>query len=475
MNIRHECPLPDLSFAVTAPLLVQASDGTILTARRWSLEGIWIDALEHDLTHGAVLCVPFQGVDVSFPINLAATEEAGHYAFVELTVRQRETLAVFYQGVLSGKMVATDDIITSLDTPVDLVPMGETDSEKADGLAKVKPRALRILWNIVFYVILALFLGGFVGGQIWQRLSQITLDHGRFVAPITPYQAPDTGYVERIYVRVGETVKKGDVIARLEDPDRESDVEEVRAEILIAERRLASAKERLALHIAEQPRYRTPLQREFERLWRPWRAHDPRAEIYPADIQRAWDRLYRFDRGLDATPGGFHAIKADLLRQVEELDLELRRWKRELRHRKSAADEYVIRARTSGTVFAVFPRKGEFVGRGELIAEIEEDTPRKVVGWLEDHMVTSVYIGMPAEIRYSFRGQSQSVQGTVVDLQAGSDANRPDKYGMVVTVKAEGVGLLTSRKWFRRNAPAKIQLQRQPLKGWLGGGANEGP
>ncbi len=475
MNIRHECPLPDLAFAVTAPLLVQASDGTILTVRRWSLGGIWIDASGHDLTRGTTLCVPFQGVDVSFPISLAATDEAEHYAFVELTVRQRETLAVFYQGVLSGKMVATDDIITSLDTPVDLVPMGETESEKADGLAKVKPRVLRIIWNIVFYVFLALFLGGFVGGQIWQRLSQITLDHGRFVAPITQYQAPDTGYVERLYVRVGETVKKGDVIARLEDPDRESDVEEVRAEILIAERRLSSARERLAQHIAERPRFRALVQQEFDRLWHPWRAHDPRADIYPADIQRAWDRLYRFDRGLDVTPGGFHAIKADLLRQAEELDLDLRRWKRELRHRKSAADEYVIRAKTSGTVFAVHPRKGEFVGRGEMIAEIEEDTPRNVVGWLDDHMVTSVYIGMPAEIRYSFRGQSQSVKGTVVNLEAGSDANQPDKYGMVVTVKAEGVGLLKSRKWFRRNAPVKIQLQRQPLKGVLGGGVHESP
>ena len=473
MNIRHECPLPDLTFAVAAPLLVQTSDGTILPALRWSLEGVWIDAQGHDLTRDTAICIPFQGVHVSFPIKLKATDEAGHYAFVELTVRQRETLAVFYQGLLSGKMVATGDIITSLDTPVDLVPMGETESEKAVGVDKVKPRVLRIISNVALYVFLALFLGGFVGGQIWQRLSHITLDHGRFIAPITHYAAPDTGYVERLYVRVGETVRKGDVIARLEDPDRESDVEEERAEILIAEQRLDSARERLAQHITERPRYRAVHQQAFDRLWQPWQAHDPRTVTYPADIQIAWDRLYRFDRGHDLTPGGYHDIEADLRRQVEELGLNLR-WKRELRHRRSAADEYVIRARTSGTIFAIHPRKGEFVRRGELIAEIEEDTLRNVVGWLDDHMVTSVYIGMPAKISYNLHGKLQLVQGTIVDLQAGSDPNQPDRYGLVVTVKAEGVDLLKSRKWFRRNAPAKIQLQRQLLKGLLGGGGHEG-
>lgn len=473
MNIRHECPMPDLSYAVTAPLYVHTAAGQKLVADRWSLEGIYIDAQGTEMCREVMLTIPFQGVEVTFPIKLAATETPDHYSFVELTVRQRETLAVFYKGVLAGQMVPTGDIITSLDTPVDLVPMGETDDEKSAGMAKAKPRLLRILWNVVFYLALALFLGGFLGGQIWQRLSHVTLDHGRFVAPVEAYKAPDAGYVERLYVRDGETVKKGDVIARLEDPDRESDVEEVRAEVLIAERRLKSAQVQLDRHIKDLDRYRAPFADAFYTLWMPWQSHEPRAIAYPPALQQVWDALHRFDSAADLTPGGYHSILADLTARVEEFDLDLRRWKRELRHRKSAADEFKIRAKQDGTVFAVHAAKGDFVARGDMIAEIEDDTPRTAVGWLDDSLATTVYIGMPASVRYSFRGHSKSIQGTVVDLQAGTDAAQPDRFGMVVTIKADNAGVLNTRKWFRQNAPARIDLERSVL-GWVWRGGDDG-
>jgi hypothetical protein len=210
-------------------------------------------------------------------------------------------------------------------------------------------------------------------------------------------------------------------------------------------------------------------------LWRPWKGHEPQVLIYPPKVQSAWDQLYRFDTGKDFTPGGYHSILAELNRQIAEYEVELRRWKRELRHRKSAADEFVVRAKSTGTVLEIFAQKGEFVARRDLIAEIEENTPRTAVGWLDDSLVAAVYIGMTAQVRYSFRGQSKSISGTIVDIQAGSDAAQPDKYGMVVTIKATGVGLLKTRKWFRRNAPARIYLQRRPLTWLLDGGTHESP
>lgn len=474
MNIRHECPMPNLSFAVAAPLYVQAASGQKLTADRWSLEGINIDAQGEDLSN-VTLSVPFQGVDVSFPIKLTTTDTPNQYRFVDLTVRQRETLALFYKGVMSGQMVATGDIITSLDTPVDLVPMGETEAEKTEGLAKAKPRILRILWNVFFYTALALFLAGFIGGTIWQRLSHVSLEHGRFVAPMRSYEAADTGRIERFYVRVGDKVKKGELIARLEDPDRESDVEDVRAEVLLADRRLQMAVAGRDRHLADKPRFRAPLWDKFYQLWLPIQGNDHRIPHYQGPLKDAWIALLRFDSGQDFTPNGYHAILADLNRQVEERDLDLRRWKRELRHRKSAADEFIIRAKDTGTVHALHARKGDFVGRGELIAEIEDNTPRAVVGWLDDRLVTTVYIGMPATVRYSYRGQSKSIKGKVVDLQAGTDAVRPDTYGMVVTIKADDTGISNSRKWFRQNAPASIKLNRDLLGRLWPGGSDGSP
>ena len=38
MNIRHECPMPDLSFTVTAPLHLRMQDGeTITTDQGWTV------------------------------------------------------------------------------------------------------------------------------------------------------------------------------------------------------------------------------------------------------------------------------------------------------------------------------------------------------------------------------------------------------------------------------------------------------
>lgn len=475
MNIRHECPHPDLSFLVTAPLYLQATDGQRVKVEKWSLGELQLPEGADPPLDGLEIIIPFQGVAVQFPIKLQQMEEPHRFQFAELTVRQRETLSVFYNGVLSGRMASTADMITSLDTPVDLVPMGETEEEKAEGVAKEKPRILRTLWNLTFYALLALFLVGFVGGQIWDRLSGISLDHARFVAPIIQYNAPEAGHVDRIYVEVGQTVKAGDPLIRLEDTDRESDVDEVRMEIRIAERRLLSAQEALAQHIRQRPIYREEFLQEFHRLWRPWNRHEPRAITYPDPIQRAWEALLRFDRGEDLRPGGYQDQLIQLEHRLEEADLDYRRWKRELRLRKAAANEMVVRAKTGGTVFAIHTVKRNFVSRDDLVVEVEEDTPRYAVGWLDDRMAMSVYVGMEAEIAYTFRGRPKRTTGRIVDLQAGVDSVQPDKFGMVVTIKADGMGLKKTRKWFRNNAPNEIELKRDWLARFWPEGDNESP
>lgn len=43
MNIRHECPVPDLSYLVTAPLEMRTPDGRNLVAERWSLAELQLE------------------------------------------------------------------------------------------------------------------------------------------------------------------------------------------------------------------------------------------------------------------------------------------------------------------------------------------------------------------------------------------------------------------------------------------------
>ncbi|KAB7610149.1 HlyD family efflux transporter periplasmic adaptor subunit [Amylibacter sp. SFDW26] len=473
MNIRHECPMPDLSFRVTAPLYLHAPDGQTHTIDRWSLTGFILDGFEGDLPEGLYLSVPFQGIDIKFPIDVIPLDEEGGFSFTNLTVRQRETLSMFYKGILTGRMVSTSEMITSLDTPVDLVPMGETEREMASGMAKTRPRILRIIWNVVFYISLAVFLFGFVGNQIWKRLSVLELDHGRFVAPIITYQAPESAYIQKILVKEGDNVSAGDILVRLEDPDREGQVEEVRTEIRIAERRLNQAQVQLDKHIARLDEFRQPYWDAFYYLWYPWDQSEHLYDDYPQDVQKAWDIVKRFDEGQMLQPGSYHDIRQALQRRVDEYYLDLRRWKRDLSNKKAAADELHVIARTDGIVSSVPVLQGSFASRSETVVEVEENTPRVAIGWLDDRMVSSVYIGMPATVSYSFRGQSKSITGTIIDLQAGSDEVQPDKFGMVITIKADDSGLKKTRKWFRHNAPAGIRLHRKLFFDFTGSGDNE--
>ncbi len=474
MNIRHECPLPDLSFSVTAPLSVTKANGRMFVAQRWSLAGLWCDEDAGDMTGDVFLSVPFQGVDVSFEVTLTSTQTPGFFAFQDLTVRQRETLGLFHQSLLAGRMVSAGEIITALDTPVDLVPMGETEEEQSAGKAKTKPRGARLLWNAVSYVLLALFLVVFLGGQIWQRLSYVALDHGRFIAPIVAYEAPQAGYVGKVSVAIGDQVKAGDILVRLEDPDRESDVEEVRAEILLAEQQLRMAQDRLARHIARRSAERATLQRAFDALWDPWQHNDPHLLRYPPEIEAARLALYAFDRGRD----GGALVHLDMVQTlqdaVQQRELELRRWKRELRHRKAAAGELLVRARTNGTVHDLHTVKGTYVARGAVVVEVEDNTPRLAMGLVDDDLATTVFVGMQADISFVHRGLSKRMQGVVTDLQAGTHTAQPDRFGLVVTIRANDTGVKNSRKWFRRNAPAQVRLKRDLFAGWFGG-ADESP
>jgi multidrug resistance efflux pump len=190
---------------------------------------------------------------------------------------------------------------------------------------------------------------------------------------------------------------------------------------------------------------------------------------YPIVIEIARLALYRFERARGLNALAHFDMLTTLNEVVGERDLDMRRWKRELRHRKAAADELVVRAKYAGTVYEVHILEGSYVTRDDLVVEIEDNTPRVAVGWVDDSMATTVHIGMKAEVAYVFRGQSKRIIGEVTDIQAGTDIAQPDKFGMVITIKADDAGIKKTRKSFRHNAPTRIRLKRALFAKWFGG------
>ena len=98
--------------------------------------------------------------------------------FVGLSGRERETLAIFYRSILSGRMASTDEVITSLDTPVDLVPMEETESEIAVASPSKAAKTWRLIRNIVLQLVLATVVFGYAGSLAWDRFAYVHLQNG---------------------------------------------------------------------------------------------------------------------------------------------------------------------------------------------------------------------------------------------------------------------------------------------------------
>ncbi|MCC7320557.1 MAG: hypothetical protein IT542_06200 [Rubellimicrobium sp.] len=173
MDVFDEPPRPETMFRVRAPLHVSFADGTTIGIEDWSLRAVYSDQIGDRPLDGVMLTVPFHGVGVYFPIELERGEAADEYLFRNLRGRERETLALFYRNLLSGRMTATADMINALDTPVDLVPMEETPAERAAATVGRVPRSTRAVVSLLAYATVFALVAGYLGVTVWKRMTQV--------------------------------------------------------------------------------------------------------------------------------------------------------------------------------------------------------------------------------------------------------------------------------------------------------------
>jgi multidrug resistance efflux pump len=442
VHIMHERPAPETEPHVIAPLIVALAGGNRITVRKWSLAGIRDATLAGADLDGARLCIPFQGIDVAFPVRFSASSDGKLWAFEGLTGRQREALGLFYRNLLTGKMAATDEVITALDTPVDLVPMGETEEEKAAGLANVKPRALRIVWNVAYYTLLLAVVGGYLGSLAWKRLDHVALTNARYMAPFLEMAAPAPGFVAEILVPEGAFVPAGAELIRLSDPEADSGLAEVRNQLAQAKDRLADIEARLAAHKAQHATAR----------------------------EKAGD-LATFAAGISVIPGDYHDIRLRLEQERRLAELELRAIRADRARLDDRNRALVIHAPEAGAVAELLVQPGSYQRIGAPLLVFETAAPRQILGWLDASEAARVWQGMRATVRYSVGGETRTAAATVGMIEAGTDPLRPDAYGILVRLDLLGVTAQESRSLLPHNAAVEVRLHRDLAQRWFGIGS----
>jgi hypothetical protein len=180
MIIRHERPDPAFSYRVEAPLLLQTGPEAFLEVREWSPEGYRVpDGWPREGGAGT-LTIPFQGIFLSFNIDLPAAEPGDFVHFEGLNGREQELLRHFHDAIVGGRMSSIEGVIRSIDRPVDLVPMVETEEDGGRVPARPRRRLGQTVRAVLLYGGLAVLLWTTLWSQAWDRLNTLPLQSGRY-------------------------------------------------------------------------------------------------------------------------------------------------------------------------------------------------------------------------------------------------------------------------------------------------------
>ncbi len=462
VDVRHERPMDGLEFRVRAPLQLELQSGERIVVQEWSQSGITYPVETDVLPKKGFLTIPFQGVDIRFAVAFTKGDGPHELLFKNLNGRQREIIGVFYRSILSGKMASANEMITSLDTPVDLVPMGETEEETANATAKARPRVLRVVWNVVFYLMLASVLAFLIGGQIWNRLSSVNLSNGRIIAPALDHRAVEAAYVDSILVVPGETVRRGQTLVKLSNPKLDGALDDVRRDIVRAGKDIRKARDVWQAHQQNRAKARAALLAEHENTLSQHVPDDFFAGRDVSDVTELWRRLSHFDAGTSDEIGDFQDISSklkDRLNDAKELE---RRLKRDLSNAKSFARSGDIVAAADGIIAEIHVFQNEYLARGKTALTLEENQPRFVQAWVNEARADAIYVGMETLISFRNAQGKRELTGTISNITAGVDPDTDNGFGMIVSIALPEFDLAASRQRLRQNAPVKVRA----LKDW---------
>lgn len=438
MEVRHEPPSAETMFRLRAPLHVGFPDGQAVKVDDWSLKALYTPDLDGRELDGLMLSIPFQGAGVYFPIELEKGEAENEYLFRNLTGRQRETLALFYRNLMSGRMSSTADMITALDSPVDLVPMGETEAERRAGESRTGSRRARALVNLAYYGTLFLLVAGFLGMVAWNRFSTVPVLSAHVSAATSQFLAPVAGYVREMPVPEGAKAQEGEVVVRLDDQEALRLLAEAETAGAETVQMLAATEARLAAHAAQSAEARAAFRGGVE----------------------------RFDQGVSVNTGDYHDIRLKLEAEATAQRAEIERLKTRAASFRERAEATALAAPGPGTVVRHLVRPFDMVRPGDPLVLFELDEPRSIVAHLPATSVLKIWPGMRADIAYMRDGDRLAMQGAVQRIHVdGQGAGQL----LVATITVPGLGVEDSRRLFVEGMPVFVALKPERLAHWVQG------
>lgn len=304
-------------------------------------------------------------------------------------------------------------------------------------------RPISILVAVALALMAILHLWNYYNAEPWTR-------DGRVRGDVMQVSSDISGLVTEVLVQDNQTVKKGQVLFKIDVARQALDVEQAKSDYAKAQAGLAEAQAQLAQAKANALKSAATIQ-----------LADKNANRYAnlmdgAISKQEQDQMF-------AARDESHAEHEQMQAAIEQAEANIVQQKAYIEVAKShvhLAELNVHRsaviAPADGTLSNFEMKVGNYVEVGQAVAALVDRTQLYVVGYFEETKLDKIYVGAPATIQ--LMGTSEKIKGHVQGIASGiEDRERTSTTGLLANVNP-------TFSWVRlaQRVPVKIILDEVP-------------
>lgn len=215
----------------------------------WSLGGFMVmdvtDVFEKEINYDVKLLLPFDSVeiivDVTAKVAWSRNDRAG-FSFVNLSSKAKNILKTYLKDSIEGNLGEIDGVLAYVDSQEIPLPIETpmTSDEEIDFQRSFYKRSIR-------YIIIALSVVAIALVIVFSTMTRATSLRAVVSSAKVNVDAPFDGMVTNIYVKSGDSVKKNQILAILDNSDIKRSVETQRYAVSASEKELHEAKSLLRM------------------------------------------------------------------------------------------------------------------------------------------------------------------------------------------------------------------------------------
>lgn len=304
-------------------------------------------------------------------------------------------------------------------------------------------RPLGFLIVAILAILAITHIWNYYNAEPWTR-------DGRIRGDVIQVSSDVSGLITEVFVQDNQTVKKGQVLFKIDVARQSLDVEQAKSDLAKATASLAAAEAELLQAKANLVKSKANKNLADKNASRYSNLMDGAISKQEQDQMFAQrDQSHAEHEQISAS---IEQVKANILQQKALIDVATSN----LHLAQLNLDRSEVVAPADGTLSNFELKEGNYVKVGQAVAALLERDQLYVVGYFEETKLNKIYVGAPASIQ--LMGDSHKLKGHVQGVASGiEDRERTSTTGLLANVNP-------TFSWVRlaQRVPVKIVLDEMP-------------